>query len=134
MPAGEKTIVVGYTPTPPGQAALRAAIQEGRLRNASLVVVNVSRGDAYVDHNLADHEHFEGIEGLLVESGLQYRVVQEVGRGEPAEEILRVVEEANAVLVVIGLRHRTRVGKFLLGSTAQEILLDAPCPVLSVKA
>ncbi|MFE9204144.1 universal stress protein [Micromonospora sp. NPDC007230] len=60
-------------------------------------------------------------------------MVQEVGRGEPSEELLRVVEETNAALVVIGLRHRAPVGKLLLGSTARQILLDAPCPVLGVK-
>ena len=38
------------------------------------------------------------------------------------------------MLIVIGLRHRTAVGKLLMGSVAQRILLDARCPVLAVKA
>ncbi len=42
--------------------------------------------------------------------------------------------DEDAGLLVIGLRKRTPTGKFLLGSNAQEILLDAPCPVLAVKA
>ncbi|MFE9657262.1 universal stress protein [Micromonospora sp. NPDC006431] len=132
-PAPDTTIVVGYTPTPAGEAAVRAAVDEARLRGASLYVVNVSRGDAYVDRNLASRQHLNELQRLLAESGIQHRVVQEVGRGEPSEELLRAVEETNAALVVIGLRHRTPVGKLLLGSTAQQILLDAPCPVLGVK-
>ena len=45
-----------------------------------------------------------------------------------------MAEEVGADFIVIGLRKRTPVGKLILGSNAQRILLDAPCPVLAVKA
>jgi nucleotide-binding universal stress UspA family protein len=47
--------------------------------------------------------------------------------------ILRIAREANASVIVIGLRQRSAVGKLILGSTAQRILLDADRPVLAVK-
>ncbi len=53
---------------------------------------------------------------------------------EPAEDLIGVAEEVGADFIVIGLRRRTPVGKLILGSNAQRILLDAPCPVLAVKA
>jgi nucleotide-binding universal stress UspA family protein len=53
---------------------------------------------------------------------------------EAAEDLLAVAEEVGAELVVIGLRRRTPVGKLILGSNAQRVLLDAPCPVLAVKS
>jgi nucleotide-binding universal stress UspA family protein len=53
---------------------------------------------------------------------------------EPAEEVVDLADELGAELIVIGMRHRTAVGKFLLGSSAQRILLGARCPVLAVKA
>jgi nucleotide-binding universal stress UspA family protein len=53
---------------------------------------------------------------------------------DPAEDLLKVAEEVSAELIIIGLRRRSPVGKLILGSNAQRILLDAPCPVLAVKA
>jgi len=50
-----------------------------------------------------------------------------------AEEILRVAEEVSADMIVIGLRRRSLVGKLFLGSTSQQIIIDADCPVVTVK-
>ena len=50
-----------------------------------------------------------------------------------ADALVRVADERDASVVVIGLRHRTPVGKLIMGSAAQRILLDARCPVLAVK-
>jgi nucleotide-binding universal stress UspA family protein len=44
-----------------------------------------------------------------------------------------VVREVEAEAIVIGIRHRSAVGKMLMGSVAQRVLLDAPCPVIAVK-
>ena len=71
---------------------------------------------------------------LLDRSGVAYEVRQ-LGRVfEPAEDLLSIAEASEAELIVIGLRRRSPVGKLILGSNAQRILLDAHCPVLAVKA
>src|SRR5690606_41726799 len=57
-----------------------------------------------------------------------------VQRGnDVAEDLVQLAQEQSAELIVIGLRRRSPVGKLFLGSNAQRILLDAPCPVLAVK-
>jgi nucleotide-binding universal stress UspA family protein len=61
--------------------------------------------------------------------------IRQLVRGlDPAEDLINVASEVSADLIVIGLRRRSPVGKLILGSNAQRILLDAPCPVLAVKA
>lgn len=54
------------------------------------------------------------------------------GADNPSPELLTAITDADAELLVIGLRSRSRVGKFLLGSTAQDLLLGAGRPVLCV--
>ena len=127
-------IIVGYVPKPEGRAALGRAIEEAKLRGGRLVVVNASRGDALVDAGYAGVQEIELVKSRLTESGVPYELRQLVRGHEPAEEVVDLAEELEAELIVIGMRHRSAVGKFLLGSTAQRILLDAPCPVLAVKA
>jgi nucleotide-binding universal stress UspA family protein len=101
------TVVVGYVPKPEGEAALDKAIEEARLRGSELIVV----------HSRRDHD------------------VRVLVRGfEAAEDLASVAEASDAELIVIGLRRRTPVGKLILGSNAQRVLLDAHCPVLAVKA
>jgi len=51
-----------------------------------------------------------------------------------ADEFLNLAREVNASFLVIGLRHRSQVGKFIMVSHAQRILIQADRPVLAVKA
>ena len=127
-------IVVGYVPKPEGRAALQRAIDEARLRNARLVVLNSSKGDAYVDAGFASRQDLEIVKSQLAGAGVQHDLRQSVRGQDPADAVVEVAEETGADLIVIGMRRRSPVGKLVMGSTAQRILLDAPCPVLAVKA
>lgn len=129
-------IVVGYVPTKEGRAALRRAADESLLRKSKLIVINSQRGGR--DYDGAEAERFETelnrVQGELDEVGIEHEVRQLVRGNEPAEDLIAVAEEESADFIVIGLRRRTPVGKLILGSNAQRILLDASCPVLAVKA
>jgi nucleotide-binding universal stress UspA family protein len=127
-------IIVGYVPTPEGVAALEQAIEEARLRNQRLVVVNSSRGESLVDKRFASGTEWQSIEDRLTASGVDHELTQLVASKDAADQILRLAEDLNAELIVIGLRRRTPVGKLILGSQAQTILLEAECPVLAVKS
>jgi nucleotide-binding universal stress UspA family protein len=128
-------VVVGYVPKPEGDAAVDQGIAEAKLRGAALIVVNSHRGGREYDDDASARtkEELAALETKLEESGLEYDVRQLVRGLEPAEDLIGIAEDSDADLIVIGLRRRTPVGKLILGSNAQRILLDAPCPVLAVK-
>jgi nucleotide-binding universal stress UspA family protein len=129
-------IIVGYVPKPEGRAALRRAAEEAKLRRTKLVVINSNRGGSHLDseENVRFEHELEEVRKRLDEAGIEHEVRQLVRGLEPAEDLIAVAEETSADFIVIGLRRRTPVGKLILGSNAQRVLLDAPCPVLAVKA
>jgi nucleotide-binding universal stress UspA family protein len=129
------TVVVGFIRTPEGEAAVTAAVEEVRRRGGRLVVVHSAKGgDQEAEAVMADREALERLEEQLRGDGLEV-VVRDYARGnDPAEDLVDVAEAEKAALIVIGLRRRSPVGKLLMGSNAQEILLSADCPVLAVKA
>ena len=130
------TIVVGYVPKPEGKAALKRAAQEAKLRNSRLLVVNSHRGGREFDGEDAVESEAElaEVKAVLESEGVEHDVRQLVRGLDPAEDLVNVADEVQAELIVIGLRRRSPVGKLILGSNAQRVLLDAPCPVLAVKA
>jgi len=130
------SIVVGYVTTPEGKAALRRAAEEAKLRSATLIVVNSNKGGSALGAvEAADQEReFDEVRAQLRSEGIDHDVRSIVRGNEPSVDLIEVAEEVGADFIVIGLRRRSPVGKLFLGSQAQQILLDAPCPVLAVKA
>lgn len=130
------SVIVGYIPTREGRAALRAARAEALLRESKLVVVNSHRGGR--DFDAEEAQRFEDelgrVQRDLDAAGVEHEVRALVRGNEPAEDLVEVAQESDANLIVIGLRRRTPIGKLILGSNAQRILLEATCPVLAVKA
>lgn len=51
----------------------------------------------------------------------------------PGEDLVQFAKEKEMDEIIIGVKKRSKVGKFLLGSTAQYVIIKAPCPVVSVK-
>ena len=130
------TIVVGYVPKPEGSAALDRAAEEAVLRKARLIVVNSHRGGRDFDRDdaLETEQQLQDVRDKLQDSGVEHEIRQLVRGMDPADDLIKVAEDLDADFIVIGLRRRSPVGKLILGSNAQRVLLDSPCPVLAVKA
>lgn len=125
-------IIVGYSADRFGRAALEHGIAEAKLRNTSLRVVNSTSGEAYADPAFAQEDEVHDVERHLAECGVAYELTQPVGVNT-AKELLAEMDRDDAELLVIGVRHRSPVGKLLLGSVSQQVLLECPKPVLAVK-
>lgn len=128
------TILVAYAPRPEGQAALEKGIEIAKRRNERLLVVNASPGGTKEDASLADVQDFERVQKVLASSGASAEFKQFVRGKSAVEEIEELVDTQPISLLIIGLRKRTAVGKLIMGSVAQDLLMSVSCPVLAVKA
>lgn len=128
------TILVAYVPRPEGQTALEKGIELAKERNEFLIVVNATPGGSGDDPSRADAQDVERVELLLSVSGVEAEFKQFVRGKNAVEELEDLVGTSNASMLVIGLRRRTAVGKLIMGSMAQEILMNVSCPILAVKA
>ena len=133
-------IMAGLLESPEGVAAQQRAVEEARLHGGDLLLVT------YVPspHDAGSSRHYdedrqralrdaEGVAAQLRETGLQVEIRAPIGANSPADALLQAAKDDAVDLIVIGIRRRSRVGKLIVGSNAQEILLAADAPVLAVK-
>lgn len=126
-------IVVAYSPSDQGDAALRAAAEQARRRALPLVVASHSYVDGETGRRTADEAD---VRRRLAELGPAPagRAIRSSADPDVAGFLLRLIADEGASLVVIGLRGKSTVGKLALGATARRVVLSATCPVLAVKS
>mgnify|MGYP000891420041 CR=1 FL=1 len=122
------TVLVAYNETPQGEAAFAAAVSEAarRATTVTVLVLTPQPDTAPVPPHLA--HLLETVAGEKVEVAFRLDSI------DVADAILDHAERSGAEVIVIGSRKRSSVGKFLLGSTTQRVLLDSAVPVLVIKA
>jgi nucleotide-binding universal stress UspA family protein len=128
------TILVAYVPRPEGQAALEKGIELAQSSKENLIVVNATPGGTGDDPSRSDAQDVERVEQLISVSGIKAEFKQFVRGKNAVEELEELVATHSVSMLVIGLRKRTAVGKLIMGSMAQEILMTVECPILAVKA
>ncbi|MGB3186711.1 MAG: universal stress protein [Ornithinimicrobium sp.] len=128
------SIVVGYVPTPEGRAAVQRAAAEAVLRGVDLLVVQGPGVSSAMPGGADEGPELSAAQRVVETAGLHYQRRSTAEQQDFSEHLIDVADESSAEIIVIGLRRRSTVGKLILGSNAQRILLDAGCPVLAVKA
>jgi nucleotide-binding universal stress UspA family protein len=129
------SVIVGYQSSDRGKKALDLGIAEAKLRTTALIVVHSLQGVGKDDDEdvIQSDRDLKELESRLKNEGIEYAIHNYVRGNTPAEDIVLAAQEFEGELIVIGLRQRTSAGKFLLGSNAHDILMEAPCPVLTVR-
>jgi nucleotide-binding universal stress UspA family protein len=140
------SVLIGYVETPEGRAALRHGLREASLRGVPVHIVHSVKVEAPGDaagvahqgaHLREEEERLEAIKQRAVEAGLEahtHFILETRGEGQFVRDFKRLADKVGATLAVIGVRHRSRVGKLVMGSRAQDVLLHVDCDVLAVKA
>lgn len=127
------TVVVAYRPDRDSDDLLHRGEAEAQARGSSLTIVNIARSDAVMGSGQLTPSEERDLLERLHSQGVDASVESVPESADVGSDIVRVADSLGAELIVIGLRHRSRVGKLLLGSTAQTVLLHANCDVLSVR-
>ena len=127
------TIVIGYVPTPVGDAALDAGIAEAAAHGDDVIVLNSPRRGSTVDGDLIDQTSVAELVARAEKAGVTATVDQLEHGADLLEAFEAVVERTSARMVVIGVRRRSPVGKLVTGSDAQRLLLELDVPILAVK-
>ena len=128
-------ILVAYKDTKESQLALELAKTHSRYFDAEILLVSSSEGGKGEDPEEISKMtiRLEEIKAALNQEGLSCEATQ-LARGlSPGEDIVFYADENNVDMIYVGIQKKSRTSKLLLGSTAQYIILKAPCPVISVK-
>lgn len=128
------TVTLAYVFTPEGDAALAAALEEARRRSTDVIVVNVTRPATGEASPYSEEQELDAVQARMAGAGVASEVRELPAGTDPVDAIIEAAQDTDSELVVIGLRRRTALGKLVLGSTAQRLLLGLDCPVLAVKA
>lgn len=123
--------------SPIGRVALQEAAREAQLRTTHLAVIHVVESvdlDIIEAHRAGLSDEIEkALEaGGLSEVTWHLKLVPGDNQSIP-DQVLSFADEVDAQVLVIGARRRSPVGKFLLGSVTQTIILEADMPVIVVK-
>ena len=128
-------ILVGYDGTNAAKEAIALAEQHAQVFGATIILAysmaggpEVPRKDFETAENSLEQEKY-----VLIDKKIPCETIMSVRGMDAGEDLVQLAGERRADEIIIGVRRRSKVGKIIFGSTAQYVVLNAPCPVVTVK-
>jgi len=128
-------VLIGYNGSTEAVAAVELAAEYAKLFGGEVILMTSTEGGG---RESADEIHetqarLNDAQADMEKNQIPCKVVQTARGISPGEDIVRFANENTVDLIVVGIEKKSRTRKLLLGSTAQYVILRAPCPVLTVK-
>ena len=127
--------LVGYNGSEVAKSALAVALAYAKRLNAEVLVMTSMAGGSKetieeirnAEEDLKYAREFLEVEGVSCE-------IHQLARGvTPGEDLVHFIEENHIDHLYVGVEKKSKTQKMLMGSTAQYVILNAPCPVTAVK-
>jgi len=127
-------ILVGYDGSDLAKKALKLAQEHAKAFGAEVIHVLYSKvTDLPTKQHKLDEQDMDEVRSSVEKDGLLCETHLLIRNMEPGPHLVKFAEEYGIDEIVIGVKMRSKVGKLLMGSTAQHVILEASCPVVSVK-
>ena len=128
-------IMVGLDGSKVSEAVLKLAEAHAQAFGAQLFLVQSMLGGPEVPkRDFANNEReLEYQKSRLKDKNIACESLLSVRGLEPGEDLVRLAKEQQVDEIIVGVKRRSKVGKLVFGSTAQYVILNAPCPVATVK-
>ena len=128
-------IMVCYTGSRSSRSALSFAIEHAKGLNGKIhLVASMEKGTAGEQEEIKriEEEQKKGAE-IVKKEGVECETHLLVRCASPDEDLVNYAREQNMDEIVMGIRRRSKMDKMIFGSTAQYVILNAHCPVVTVK-
>jgi nucleotide-binding universal stress UspA family protein len=129
-------ILVGYDGSDVGKEALELARERAKSYEASIEVVFAmaqNRELGYLDIQRVEHVIQREVKNIFNRNNIPYETHLVVTKLNSGEELVEFAKQNKIDEIIIGVKPKSKVGKVLFGSTAQYVILNAPCPVVTIK-
>ncbi|MBF0234443.1 MAG: universal stress protein [Desulfamplus sp.] len=129
-------ILVCCTNSEENKRALAVAVKHAKAFNASVDLVSCIFERSQTPMGIQEDTEKrlqEHIETFFRPEGIECKSQAMMTTLTPGEALIQYAEKHNIDQIVLSIKHRSKLGKLFFGSTAQYVILEAPCPVLTVK-